>query len=148
MALAAVLAPACGSDLQHTQTRNNTPCEELLGGEKLFMGEEVCFRALKQTGTFSGYWVTGPEYSVFYRDRESVSLQFNTDAVWLELSEKTYAEAKPFMDWKGHVAEVTFVGIESNRPGFYGHFGAFRRGILVDHFLKLKEIAQPQASSP
>jgi hypothetical protein len=144
-----LVVSACGPDLQHVQGRNGTPCEVSLGNEKTFMGEEICFRALnRKANTFSGYWVTGPEYSVFYKDREAITLDFNTNATWLELSEKTYVEAKPFMDWKGHVAEVTFVGIESDRPGYYGHMGAFKRGILVDHFVKLKEIPRPQTSSP
>ena len=120
----------------------------LLGDKLMFMAEEACYRALKKTDTFSGYWVTGPEYSVFYPDAKSLTLEFDTDAVWLDTSKELNTQVQPLMDWKGHVAEVEFIGIESNRPGFYGHMGAFKRGILVTRFMRLKEVDKSVVSAP
>jgi hypothetical protein len=145
---ALLMASACGQNPQHTVLSDGTPCEGLLGKEMVFLGKEECFRALGKITTFSGYWVIRREYSVFYRDLKSASLEYDDDAVWLELSSKVHGVSDSFQDGKGHIVQVTFTGIESNRPGFYGHAGAFKRGILADHFSTLNEIHQAPVSSP
>ena len=88
--------------------------------------------------SLTGYWVTGHEYSVFYKDAKALPPESDTDenVVWLETT-----RTGP-MDGRRHVFEVSFIGVYSDRLGFYGN-GAFRRGAYAKSFTSVKEIRQP-----
>jgi hypothetical protein len=114
-------------------------CMSEIGGVSYFLGDEHCYR-LFPIREMSGFWVSGHEYSSFYRNRSSVPEGFDPAAVWLSLSHDAYTAAEPFLDGTWRIFQVSFRGTEPGIDGIYGHQGMSKRGVFVDRFLTLKEV--------
>ncbi len=135
----ALFVTACRPDLKNVRTSFGTPCETFNDGKMQFWGDVQCFKALPMT-TISGYWVEGHEYSVFYKDLHAVPIGEDDNPTWLELSNEAYAEAEPMLRHQGDLFEVTFVGVDPKRSGYFGHLGSFKKGVYAARIVSLKEV--------
>ncbi len=135
--LCMAFAGACGSKQSTGGAKADKPCERPIDNVTYFLGTASCLETLPLEN-LTGYWVTGHEYSVFYRDPKSIPRE--TDAVanevWLETG-----RLGP-LDGRRRVFEVSFIGVYSDRIGFYGN-GAYKRGAYAKRFTRVKEIRQP-----
>jgi hypothetical protein len=135
-----LLLAGCDSRIGHAYPRLDASCEVKLDGAVLFVGEDKCFRAFPMK-YFSGTWVTGLEHSAFYSDAPSAPSGLDRDSVWLELSAMPFTQVRsPLTPGEAQTFKVTFLGIDPERDGMYGHFGMSQRGVFVHHFLKIEQI--------
>jgi hypothetical protein len=139
---AALLAASCDSGVGHVHANLDPKCEVTVDGVTHFVGDAQCFKSFPSQ-QFSGYWVTGHEYSAFYKNRQILPPEYDPDAVWLDLSPGANATAKAMEHGVEQIFEVEFEGRDPGRKGFFGHLGMSKRGVYVDRFLKLKEVHRP-----
>ncbi len=139
--VASLAVCGCEPDLRNIKTSSGRPCEEFLDGAMQFMGDGECFKAFPKK-TFSGYWVTGLEHSVFYKDLTSIPDKEGPETVWLDFSSEAYSKVNPLTNGGRQVFEVSFIGRDPGRTGFFGHFGMYKRGIRADQVLTIKEVGE------
>jgi hypothetical protein len=111
-----------------------------------FVGTPECMRQLPQT-RMNGVWVRGFEYSVFFEGATRAP-EWHTGMpqpeVWFETYPDDAMDRFGFkFDGTPHAFLIDFIGAKSDAPGFYGHFGMFKHGVLATHILTVREIPLP-----
>jgi hypothetical protein len=140
LAFIVILGSGCEADLEQLRTKEGYPCEVVFEGTKYFLGDPTCFRALPEK-TMRGFWVSGHEYSAFFRERPPYPPDFKADVTWLQLSNAARAVVDPRThDGELHLFEVEFRGRDANRLGIYGS-GPSSRGAFAERFTIFKEVS-------
>jgi hypothetical protein len=131
------------AELQRLRTQVPGMTDECLaklkwgGVEALPRRSDRCF-TFEAPRLWKGYWLNALEDSQFCLSLSACP--GNSDAMWLE-----FATEPSFHDklGQGGAYEIEFVGRRSNRAGLFGHFGMFRKDMIVDRIITMKEVAPP-----
>lgn len=144
--------PQKAATATESEKHSGTPlddCHQMIGAEIWFIGNPECMRRLPKA-RMSGVWVRDLEYSVFYEGASHVpgkageNNPHNDQAdVWLDLDPDDLLDRQGYrFDGHSHAYRVEFIGTKSDVHGVYGHFGAFRHGVLMQRLLSIREITR------
>jgi hypothetical protein len=92
-----------------------------------------------------GIWVLGFEYSVFYENRmqpapvPTFEPPSNAE-VWLDADSELLTPYAIPDDGRTRQYFVEFIGAKSQAPGYYGHFGQYKKGAMIFKMIALREI--------